>query len=68
MRASGRGSASPAVKIKDEPVDEEYDRALVPQSPPGGIKDEPDTTEVRLGLLCFHLNDALFWVSLCLPA
>ncbi|KAJ8268208.1 hypothetical protein COCON_G00133800 [Conger conger] len=44
-RASGRVSVSPPVKIKDEPVDEEYDRALVPQRPPGAIKDEPDTTE-----------------------
>ncbi|KAJ8334752.1 hypothetical protein SKAU_G00403910 [Synaphobranchus kaupii] len=42
---SARASVSPPVKIKDEPVDEEYDRALVPQSAAEGIKDEPDTTE-----------------------
>ncbi|XP_064203342.1 zinc finger MYM-type protein 4 isoform X5 [Anguilla rostrata] len=45
MRDSQTVSDSPPVKIKDEPVDEEYDHALVPQSTPGGIKDEPDTTE-----------------------
>ncbi|KAG7457962.1 hypothetical protein MATL_G00232730 [Megalops atlanticus] len=42
---SGRASLSPPVKIKDEPVDEEYDRALAPQSAPVGIKDEPDAAE-----------------------
>ncbi|KAJ8273070.1 hypothetical protein GJAV_G00097050 [Gymnothorax javanicus] len=45
MSDSARESVSPPVKIKDEPMDEEYDRALVPQSTAGGIKDEPDTTE-----------------------
>ncbi|KAJ8289407.1 hypothetical protein GJAV_G00000970 [Gymnothorax javanicus] len=34
----------PPVDIKDEPVDEEYDRALAPQppAPPRRIKDEPE--------------------------
>lgn len=38
--------SSPLVKIKDEPVDEEYEKALEPQAPAGKIKDEPDTSEV----------------------
>ncbi|KAK3525450.1 hypothetical protein QTP86_031539 [Hemibagrus guttatus] len=38
-------SDSPLVKIKDEPVDEEYEKALGPQTPAGNIKDEPDTSE-----------------------
>ncbi|XP_058261099.1 zinc finger MYM-type protein 4 isoform X1 [Hemibagrus wyckioides] len=38
-------SASLLVKIKDEPVDEEYEKALGPQAPAGNIKDEPDTSE-----------------------
>ncbi|XP_060721663.1 zinc finger MYM-type protein 4 isoform X1 [Tachysurus vachellii] len=36
---------SPLVKIKDEPVDEEYEKALGPQAPAEKIKDEPDTSE-----------------------
>ncbi|KAI1901782.1 hypothetical protein AGOR_G00037940 [Albula goreensis] len=44
-RGSGRMSVSPPIKIKDEPVDEEYDRALAPQSTSAQIKDEPDSTE-----------------------
>ncbi|MCI4395437.1 hypothetical protein PGIGA_G00180420 [Pangasianodon gigas] len=38
-------SSSPLVKIKDEPMDEEYEKALGPQAPAGKIKDEPDTSE-----------------------
>ncbi|XP_076864669.1 zinc finger MYM-type protein 4 isoform X2 [Brachyhypopomus gauderio] len=38
-------SGLPSVKIKDEPMDEEYERALVPHAPAGQVKDEPDTTE-----------------------
>ncbi|TSK28205.1 Zinc finger MYM-type protein 4 [Bagarius yarrelli] len=38
-------SASPLVKIKDEPVDEEYEKALGPQAPAAKVKDEPDTSE-----------------------
>ncbi|KAI4904991.1 hypothetical protein NFI96_017072 [Prochilodus magdalenae] len=34
-----------SVKVKDEPMDEEYDQALVLQDPAGKVKDEPDTTE-----------------------
>ncbi|XP_064162635.1 uncharacterized protein LOC135238522 isoform X9 [Anguilla rostrata] len=39
------GCFFPPVDIKDEPIDEEYDRALVPQPPPRRIKDEPDASE-----------------------
>ncbi|KAJ8333266.1 hypothetical protein SKAU_G00421620 [Synaphobranchus kaupii] len=39
------GCFFPPVDIKDEPLDEAYDRALVPQPPPRCIKDEPDTSE-----------------------
>ncbi|XP_060760721.1 zinc finger MYM-type protein 4 isoform X2 [Neoarius graeffei] len=38
-------SGSPLVKIKDEPMDEEYEKALGSQAPTGKIKDEPDTSE-----------------------
>ncbi|XP_017548695.1 zinc finger MYM-type protein 4 isoform X1 [Pygocentrus nattereri] len=34
-----------SVKVKDEPMDEEYDQALVPQDPTGKVKDEPDMSE-----------------------
>ncbi|KAF5909119.1 zinc finger MYM-type protein 4, partial [Clarias magur] len=42
-------SGSPLLKIKDEPVDEEYERALDPQAPAEKIKDEPDTSEQDFG-------------------
>ncbi|KAI1894999.1 hypothetical protein AGOR_G00101510 [Albula goreensis] len=35
----------PPVDIKEEPIDEEYDRALVPPPPQRSIKLEPDTSE-----------------------
>lgn len=35
------------VKVKDEPVDEEYDQALAPAVLSEGVKDEPDAAEVR---------------------
>ncbi|XP_053719835.1 zinc finger MYM-type protein 4 isoform X1 [Synchiropus splendidus] len=35
--------AIPVVKVKDEPIDEEYDRALT--SSAASVKDEPDNTE-----------------------
>ncbi|XP_053345670.1 uncharacterized protein LOC128515610 [Clarias gariepinus] len=38
-------SSSPLVEIKDEPMDEEYEKALDPQAPAGKIKDEPDTSD-----------------------
>ncbi|XP_019905867.2 zinc finger MYM-type protein 4 isoform X2 [Esox lucius] len=47
---SAQPEADPAdnismVKVKDEPVDEEYDQALAPAVGTEGVKDEPDTTE-----------------------
>ncbi|XP_067111849.1 zinc finger MYM-type protein 4 isoform X1 [Osmerus mordax] len=36
------------VKVKDEPVDEEYNEALVPYSTSGQVKDEPETAEDNL--------------------
>ncbi|XP_073668893.1 zinc finger MYM-type protein 4-like isoform X5 [Paramisgurnus dabryanus] len=32
------------VNIKDEPMDEEYEKASTPQQPIGNVKDEPDTS------------------------
>lgn len=43
-------SDSPLVKIKDEPMDEEYEKALGSQAPAGKIKEEPDTSEVSSSL------------------
>ncbi|XP_036397438.1 zinc finger MYM-type protein 4-like isoform X2 [Megalops cyprinoides] len=40
-----RAPYSPPLDIKDEPIDEEYDRALLPHPPPRRIKDEPDAPE-----------------------
>ncbi|XP_062866416.1 zinc finger MYM-type protein 4 [Trichomycterus rosablanca] len=38
-------SSSPTVKVKDEPMDEEYEKALGPQSTTGHVKDEPDMAD-----------------------
>uniref|UniRef100_A0AAY4CBN5 TRASH domain-containing protein n=1 Tax=Denticeps clupeoides TaxID=299321 RepID=A0AAY4CBN5_9TELE len=38
--------ALPSPKIKDEPVDDEYEKALEPHSTAQNIKDEPEPTEV----------------------
>lgn len=43
------------VKIKDEPMDEEYETASTPHRPIGSIKDEPDTSAVS-----FHGEFCLF--------
>ncbi|KAG7465902.1 hypothetical protein MATL_G00159160 [Megalops atlanticus] len=45
MGNAERAPYSPPVDIKDEPIDEEYDRALLPHPPPRRIKDEPDAPE-----------------------
>jgi len=34
------------VKVKDEPIDEEYDHALLPSAMTASVKDEPDTEQV----------------------
>ncbi|KAG7465900.1 hypothetical protein MATL_G00159130 [Megalops atlanticus] len=45
MGDAERAPYSPRLDIKDEPIDEEYDRALLPHLPPRCIKDEPDAPE-----------------------
>lgn len=40
--------ASPGITIKDEPIDEGYDAALVPQSSTKQIKEELDQQEVDM--------------------
>lgn len=47
---------SPVIRIKDEPIDEDYDKALMPQSDVSRIKQELDGSEnneneVRFGLV-----------------
>uniref|UniRef100_A0A4W5L5T4 TRASH domain-containing protein n=1 Tax=Hucho hucho TaxID=62062 RepID=A0A4W5L5T4_9TELE len=49
------------VKVKDEPVDEEYDQALAPAVLSEGVKDEPDTAEHNL--TDYHLTDYAFLTS-----
>ncbi|KAI5607747.1 zinc finger MYM-type protein 4 isoform X1 [Silurus asotus] len=44
-KSTPHASVSAPVKIKDEPMDDEYENALGPQAPAGKIKDEPDTCE-----------------------
>ncbi len=39
-------SAALPVKVKDEPMDEEYEKASVSLHPEENIKDEPDTAAV----------------------
>ncbi|XP_037330501.2 zinc finger MYM-type protein 4 isoform X2 [Pungitius pungitius] len=41
----------PLVKVKDEPVDEEYEHALIPSAFAADVKDEPNTTkeDLRIG-------------------
>lgn len=44
---------SPVIRIKDEPIDEDYDKALIPQSDVSRIKQELENNEneVRFGLV-----------------
>lgn len=42
----------PLVKVKDEPVDEEYEQALISSSSTASVKDEPNTAKV--GRTSFH--------------
>ena len=39
---------SPLINIKDEPIDEDYDAALLPQSSSRQVKEELENQEVRL--------------------
>lgn len=36
----------PLVKVKDEPIDEEYEQALVSSTSTASVKDEPNTAKV----------------------
>lgn len=47
MQESARSSPSPPlVKVKDEPIDEEYDQALTSFTSTASVKDEPNTAKV----------------------
>uniref|UniRef100_A0A3Q4HLX1 Zinc finger MYM-type protein 4-like n=1 Tax=Neolamprologus brichardi TaxID=32507 RepID=A0A3Q4HLX1_NEOBR len=39
----------PLVTVKDEPVDEEYEQALMSSSSTASVKDEPNTDDLRIG-------------------
>ncbi|XP_028256552.1 zinc finger MYM-type protein 4-like isoform X2 [Parambassis ranga] len=52
LRSATRSSPSPPlVKIKDEPVDEEYEQAVMSSSSTANVKDEPNTAkeDLRIG-------------------
>lgn len=53
---------SPSINIKDEPIDEGYDAALLPQSSIRQIKEELEHQEVGVGKGCYpHASaDSLF--------
>lgn len=42
----GQLSGALPVKVKDEPMDEEYEKVSEPLGPVGNIKDEPNTAAV----------------------
>lgn len=37
----------PLVKVKDEPIDEEYEQALISSTSTATVKDEPNIAKVR---------------------
>ncbi|XP_023119889.2 zinc finger MYM-type protein 4 isoform X1 [Amphiprion ocellaris] len=39
----------PLVKVKDEPVDEEYEQALISSTSTASVKDEPSKEDLRIG-------------------
>lgn len=45
---------SPSINIKDEPIDEGYDAALLPQSSIRQIKEELEHQEVGVGRESYH--------------
>lgn len=56
-------SVTQPVKIKDEPLDEEYEKASAPQHPIDNIKDEPDTAAVSFNIvfcLFYMRSDSAF--------
>lgn len=50
---------SPTINIKDEPIDEGYDAALLPQGSIRQIKEELDTQEVGAGSMDVTTTDTL---------
>ncbi|XP_030004100.1 zinc finger MYM-type protein 4 isoform X2 [Sphaeramia orbicularis] len=54
---SNSSSSPPLVKVKDEPVDEEYDRALISSTSTATVKDEPipPKEDLRIGSV-FSVN------------
>ncbi|XP_029370196.1 zinc finger MYM-type protein 4-like [Echeneis naucrates] len=50
---SVKSPPSPLVKVKDEPVDEEYEQALISSASMASVKDEPNTAkeDLRIGLV-----------------
>ncbi|XP_008301887.1 zinc finger MYM-type protein 4 isoform X2 [Stegastes partitus] len=42
-------SSPPLVKVKDEPVDEEYEQALISSTSTASVKDEPSKEDLRIG-------------------
>lgn len=58
-------SFAPNIRIKEEPLDDEYDKAMAPQGLLDKIKDEPDNSEVSLPLLfifCFPTSSPVNWI------
>lgn len=50
---------SPPIKIKDEPIDEGYDAALLPQSSIRQIKEELEQQEVSVGRESYQHSSAV---------
>lgn len=47
-------AASPVIKVKDEPADDdEYEQALISSTSAASVKDEPNTAKVRHELFEF---------------
>lgn len=51
---------SPPIKIKDEPIDEGYDAALLPQSSIRQIKEELEQQEVGVGREIYQCPSAVY--------
>lgn len=52
-------SSPPPINIKDEPIDEGYDAALLPQSSIRQIKEELEHQEVSLGRVVWICNSLI---------
>nr|XP_040044626.1 zinc finger MYM-type protein 4 isoform X1 [Gasterosteus aculeatus aculeatus] len=51
IQAVKSSPSTPLVKVKDEPIDEEYEQALIPSAFAASVKDEPNTAKegLRIG-------------------